>query len=236
MGIQWPFCQKLKNQVSLTLDDLWPHVCWSHMCDFTLRITVSRSHGNTHQCMWIQWHFFFKILNQRSMAPRWHSTPRLLRAHVWLYLRIIVSKFQENTSKCNVCGYSDLFFSKTWTKGHWPIDDLWPQVCWGHMCDSTQGYLYPSPMKIQSTWIQWPLCQKLKPKKVIDLSRLPLTPCLLRSHVWLYPRITVSRSNGNTSIYVDTVINFAKYHIHTYYTYCIHIHYLYTLYIYVQNE
>ena len=36
-----------------------------------------------------------------------------------------------------VCGYSDLF-SKTWTKGHGPPDDLWPQVCWGHLCDATQ--------------------------------------------------------------------------------------------------
>ena len=41
-----------------------------------------------------------------------------------------------------VCRYSDRFFNKTkqkntWTKGHWPLDDLWPQVCWGHMCDST---------------------------------------------------------------------------------------------------
>ena len=45
--------------------------------------------------------------------------------------------------------------------------------------------------------------------------RWPLTPCLLRSHVWLYPRIIVSKSHDNTSMYVDTVINFAKYHIHT---------------------
>ena len=45
--------------------------------------------------------------------------------------------------------------------------------------------------------------------------RWPLTPCLLRSHVWLYPRIIVSKSHDNTSVYVDTVINFAKYHIHT---------------------
>ena len=43
--------------------------------------------------------------------------------------------------------------------------------------------------------------------------RWPLTPHLLRSHVWLYPRIIVSKSHGNTSTYVDTVINFAKYHI-----------------------
>ena len=49
--------------------------------------------------------------------------------------------------------------------------------------------------------------------------RWPLTPCLLRSHVWLYPRIIVSKSHGNTSMYVDTVINFAKYHKHTTYIY-----------------
>ena len=46
----------------------------------------------------------------------------------------------------------------------------------------------------------------------------PLTPCLLRSHVWLYPRIIVSKSHDNTSMYVDTVINFANYHIHTHTT------------------
>ena len=39
-------------------------------------------------------------------------------------------------------------FPKTWTKGHWPLDDLWPHICWGHMCDSTQGSLCPSPMGI----------------------------------------------------------------------------------------
>ena len=47
--------------------------------------------------------------------------------------------------------------------------------------------------------------------------RWPLTPCLLRSLVWPYPRIIVSKSHGNTSMYVDTVINFAKYHIRTTY-------------------
>ena len=54
-----------------------------------------------------------------------------------------------------------LFFSKTWTKGHWPLDDLWPHVCWGHMCDSTQGSLCPSPMTIhQCMWIQWSIFAK----------------------------------------------------------------------------
>ena len=52
------------------------------------------------------------------------------------------------------------FFPKTCTKGHWPLDDLWPHVCWGHMCDSTQGSLCPSPMTIhQCMWIQWWILQ-----------------------------------------------------------------------------
>ena len=64
--------------------------------------------------------------------------------------------------------------------------------------------------------------------------RWPLTPCLLRSHVWLYPRIIVSKSHDDTSMYVDTVINFANYHIHTY-TYILRTYYVHTTY-YVQNE
>ena len=55
--------------------------------------------------------------------------------------------------------------------------------------------------------------------------RWPLTPCLLRSHVWLYPRIIVSKSHDNTSMYVDTVINFAKYHIHAHTMYILHTTY-----------
>ena len=55
-----------------------------------------------------------------------------------------------------------------------------------------------------------------------------LTPCLLRSYVWLYPRIIVSESHDNTSMYVYTVINFAKYHKHT--TYILHTYYVHTTY------
>ena len=151
---------------------------------------------------------FCKNLNQRSLTTRWPLTPHLLRSYVWLYPRIIVSKSHENTSK-----YVDTvtFFAKNLNqRGHWPLDDLWPHICWGHMCDSTQGSLYPSPMKIhQSMWIQWPFLQKLEPRSLTP--RWPLTPHLLRSHVWFYPRIIVSKSHGNTSMYVDTVINFANY-------------------------
>ena len=161
----------------------------------------------------------------------------------------------------------DHYVQVPWTKGHWPLDDLWPQVCWGHMCDSTQGSLWLSPKKIhQSMWIQLPFFQKKNWTKVHWLLD-NLWPQVCWGHMWLYPRIIVSKSHentpkyvdtvtffsktwtkghwplddlwphiywghmcdstqeslcpspgrGNTSMYVDTVINFAKYHIHTAY-------------------
>ena len=71
--------------------------------------------------------------------------PILAKWYVWIYPKIIMSKSHENTLL---------------TKGHWPLDDLWPHVCWCHMCDSTQGSLCPSPMGIhQCMWIQWSILQ-----------------------------------------------------------------------------
>ena len=126
-----------------------------------LWLTLPKDH-----CVQVPWKYikvcgysdlFCKNLNQRSLTPRWSLTPHLLRSHEWLYPRIIVSKSHENASK-----YVDTvtLFAKTWTKGHWPLDDLWPHICWGHMCDSTQGSLCPSPMGIhQCMWIQWSILQ-----------------------------------------------------------------------------
>ena len=86
-----------------------------------------------------------------------------------------------------------------------------------------KDHFHPSTLKIcQSMWIQWSFfCKKLEPKVIDPI--WPLTPSLLRSNVWLYPRIIVSKSHGDASMYVDTVINFAKYHIHT--TYILHTTY-----------
>ena len=127
-------------------------------------VTLPKDH-----CVQVLWKYikvcgysdpFCKNLNQRSLTPRWPLTPHLLRSHVWLYPRIIVSKSHENTSK-----YVDtvtFFAKKTWTKGHWPLHDLWPHICWGHMCDCAQGSLCPSPMGIrQCMWIQLSILQKL---------------------------------------------------------------------------
>ena len=74
-----------------------------------------------------------------------------------------------------------------------------------------------------------PFCKNLNQRSLTP--RWPLTPHLLRSHVWLYPRIIMSKSHGNTSMYVDTVINFAKIttyihtYIHTHTTYILHTTY-----------
>ena len=65
--------------------------------------------------------------------------------------------------------------------------------------------------------------KKLEPK-VID-PYMTFDPMSVEvTCVTLYPRIIVSKSHDNTSMYVDTVINFANYHIHTY-TYYIHTTY-----------
>ena len=73
----------------------------------------------------------------------------------------------------------------------------------------------------QSMWIHWLFFPKNLNQRSLT-PRWPLTPYLLRSHVWLYSRIIVSKSHDNTLMYVDTVINFAKYHIHTHTTYYVH--------------
>ena len=153
-----PISVKVRKR-SLTPDDLWPKGCWLLSVTY---VTLPKDH-----CVQVPWKYinvcgysnpFCKNLNRRSLTPRWPLTPHLLRSHVWLYPRIIVSKSYENKSK-----YVDTvtLFAKTWTKGHWPLNDLWPHICCGHMCDFTQGSSCPSPMKIhQSMWIQWPFLQK----------------------------------------------------------------------------
>ena len=203
-GYSDPFCKNL-NQRSLTHRWPWtPHMLRSYVW-FYPRIIVSRSHENTSKYVDTVT-FFAKNLNQRSLTPRWPLIPHLLRSHVWLYPRIIVSKSHENTSK-----YVETVthFAKTWTKRHWPLDDLWPHICWGHMCDCNQGSLCPSPMGIhQCMWIRWSILQITNQMSLTP--RWLLTPHLLRSYLWLYPRIIVSKSHENTSKYVDTVIFFAK--------------------------
>ena len=95
----------------------------------------------------------FWLHNKQGGSRTTGVSPAFAITYFWNHCNI---RF-ENTSK-----YVDnlTLFSKNWTKGHWPLDDLWPHVCWGHMCDSTQGSLCPSPMTIhQCMWIQWSILQ-----------------------------------------------------------------------------
>ena len=128
------------------------------------------------------------------------------------------------------CGYSD-YFSKLNQKDN----DL--KMTFDPTSVEVTCVTLPKDHFIQVPWKYVKVCGYSDPLKKKNLNqrsltpRWPLTPSLLRSHVWLYPRFIVSRSHGNTSMYVDTVINFAKYHIHTTYTRDI-----YKRTYYVQNE
>ena len=205
------------NQRSLT--PRWPLI--PHLLRFYVwlypRIIVSKSHENTSK--YVNTVTFFAKKLERSLTPRWPLTPHLLRSQC--------DSTQGSSYPSPMKIHQSMwiqwpFLQKTWTKGHWPLDDLWPHICWGLMCNSTQGSLCLSPMKIhQSMWIKWPFLQKNLNQRSLT-PRWPLTPHLLRSHVWLYPRIIVSKSHGSTSMYVDTVINFANYHIHTHTKYYVH--------------
>ena len=50
---RWPFFKNL-NQRSLTLDGIWPHICWGHRFDST-QGSLCPSPTGIHECMWILW-------------------------------------------------------------------------------------------------------------------------------------------------------------------------------------
>ena len=132
-----------------------------------LCVTLPKDH-----CVQVPWKYikvcgysdlFCKNLKQRSLTPRWPLTPHLLRSSVEVTCVTLPKDHCVQVPWKHIKKYVDTvtLFAKTWTKGQWPVDDLWPRICWGLMCDSTQGSLCPSPMKIhQSMWIQWPFLQK----------------------------------------------------------------------------
>ena len=156
MWIQGSILQ-MTNQRSLTPRwPLTPHLLRSYVWLYS-RIIVSKSHENTSKYVDTVT-FFWKKLELKVIDPKMTFDPTsvevtcvtLPKDHCvqvpWKYIK--------------VCGYSDPF-CKTWSKDHWPLDDLWPHICWGHICDSTQGSLCPSPMGIihQCMWIQWSILQ-----------------------------------------------------------------------------
>ena len=143
------------------LDDLWPHICWGLMCDST-QGSLCPSPMKIHQSMWIQWPF----LQKKKTWTKGHWPLDDLWPHICWGLMCDSTQGSLCPSPMKIhqsmwIQWPFLPKKKTWTKGHWPLDDLWPHICWGLMCDSTQGSFCPSPMKIhQSMWIQWPFLQK----------------------------------------------------------------------------
>ena len=71
------------------------------------------------------------------------------------------------------------------------LEGLWPHVSWGHMHDSIQIIVSNSHKIHQNMWVEQPLKKTFNQRLVTP--RWPLTPLLLWSHVWLYPRIIVSQ-------------------------------------------
>ena len=103
---------------------------------------------------WVSFSKFPQLQKFETRRFSNHESRLLLRAHTFAIIVILDLKIHQSMW----IHWSS--FPKTWTKGHWPLHDLWPHVCWGHMCDSTQGSLCPSPMTIhQCMWIQWSIWQ-----------------------------------------------------------------------------
>ena len=140
--------------------------------------------------MCIRYHFMFAGSMYAPYTNKAVLEPRVLPAFAFTYfcnhcnirfdlipVKVICANLlkdhyvQVPWKHIKVCGYGNFFFFKNLNeKCHWPLDDLWPQVCWGHMCDSTQGSLCPSlthentskyvdTVTFSKTWTKghWPL-------------------------------------------------------------------------------
>ena len=83
---------------------------------------------NSHKCGYSD--RFFKNFKQRSMTPRWPLTPLLLRLHVRLYPRIIVTKSHGNTSKyldtCTVTIFQPSYHIQ---RCQW-VETKFPELLW----------------------------------------------------------------------------------------------------------
>ena len=124
------FCKKKTlTKGHWPLDDRWPHICWGHICHTLPKDYCVKVPWEIRRSIWYSNLFFFKNLNQRSSTPRWHLTQSLLRSHVQLYPRIIVSKSHENTSE-----YLDTVTPFLSLTPRWPLT----HVCCGPICDPTR--------------------------------------------------------------------------------------------------
>ena len=153
--------------------------------------------------------------------------PLLMKSHsyVWLCPSNTMCKFHNKFIK--VCWYSPKKVNDP--KG--PLHDLWAHISWGHFCNSTQRLMCPTIIRkyINEYGYSDPVKKKKKKKK-------KKKPQLTRGQWPQMPFVTLpkdrflSKSHGNTSMYMYTVINFVNWPLHTHTAYKKYIH------AYVQNE
>ena len=153
--------QNIKLKGQLPLDDLWPHLCWSHRCD-TTQVSLCPSPMQIHQSMWIQWPRNFK---QKVIDPKEPQDdlmiPHFCRAHVWLLPRIIVFNSHIYIAPINIHKSMWIWqplFQKTLTK----VNDLWKTLTLLLL----RSHLWLFPCIIvpwsQYMYIQWSILKKKK--------------------------------------------------------------------------
>ena len=122
---------------------------------------------------------------------------------MWIYPRICPAPWKYIT---------DHFSTKLGQKVNnpkWPQDDLWPQSVEVTCTTLTKDHWSQLTWKYIKVCGHSDLFQKTLTKRSMT-PRWSLTLLLFRSQMQLYLRIIVSKSHGNTSMYVDTVTIFQK--------------------------
>ena len=106
------------------------------------RIIVSKSHENISKYKDTVQKKKKKVKKKRTLTKRPVTPikvtfdPFLLTSYVRLYPKIVMSTSHANTSKYMMIPFFKNF-NKRVNDPKWPLGDLWPQFCWGHMFGST---------------------------------------------------------------------------------------------------
>ena len=143
------------------LNDLWPQGCWGHMCDST-QGSLCPSLMKIHQSVWIQWPFLQKTWTKGHWplddvwphicwglmcdSTQGSLCPSPMKIHQSMWIQWPFAKNLNQRSLTPRWPLTPHLLRLHYWGHHWPLDDLWPHICWGHICDSTQGSLCPSPI------------------------------------------------------------------------------------------
>ena len=109
-------------------------ICWSINIVHLFSMDSTWTRLNFAHIYWI------KILYMQLKAKNWYH---LFKLTLTILFHLKQGSSWTTSLACYHCNirFDPISAKKLETKGHWPLDDLWSQVCWGHMCDSTQWSL-----------------------------------------------------------------------------------------------